>query len=115
MAGMPAATARTLATSRPSPKDLAKLRAMPAFRKLKELFRRGGNLRKPRNGRLSEGSDGYKKGWEVRILCEESEIGSLRSLIEGLGMKPGRAYRKYGARYVQPIYGRGAVELFAGA
>jgi hypothetical protein len=112
---MPAATARTLATSRPSPKDIAKLRSTPAFRKLRELFKKSGNVRKPKSGRLAEGSDGYKKGWEVRILCDEAEVGSLRSLIEGLGMKPGRAYRKYGARFVQPIYGRDAVELFAGA
>jgi hypothetical protein len=85
---------------------------MTAFRRLAEYFQRNGCIRRPNTDRLDEGATGYKKGWEVRIVLESpNELGEVRALLTAIGVTPARAYLK-GARTVQPIYGRDAVELF---
>ncbi len=99
---------------RRSKKELARIRATSAFRRLAHFFARGGCVREPRPARFGEGSQRYKKGWEVRILVDNhGDLVEVRLLLTAIGLTPARPYRKYGERFVQPVYGLTAAELFA--
>jgi hypothetical protein len=68
----------------------------------------------PSAARLPEGHADYKKGWEVRIVVDSRrELSEVRNLLKALKLLPGKPYVK-GPRWVQPIYGRVAVQKIAG-
>jgi hypothetical protein len=96
-----------------SPRKANKKQKDPLLARLVSYFERSGYVRMPQRDRLKEGYRSYKKGWEVRfVVNDERELAELRLLIEGLELVPGNPYNK-GARIVQPVYGKQAVELFA--
>lgn len=73
-------------------------------------------MRKPRADRLKRDPYGvYKKGYEVRFLvASKAEVRELRRCLAELGLKPGRPYAKE-SRWIVPVYGRRAVEIFEGS
>jgi hypothetical protein len=85
----------------------------PAARKLREIFRRNGYIRKQSRSRLKkEGYDEYKKGDEVRLVAEsKAELASIRKALQTSGFKPSRPFEK-GRQWAQPIYGRENVARF---
>ena len=79
---------------------------------LVKRFCRSGNIRRPHLERLCEGSTGYKKGWEVRIVVADAgEVLEVQRLLVRAGLRVAAPYRK-GRRMVQPVYGREAVQRF---
>jgi len=87
--------------------------AKAATARLAQLFQRNGYIRVPREARRRELGSRYKKGWEVRlVLKSEEELEEARHLVEQAGLKAGKAFKKY-KQYAQPIYGKGAVDLFS--
>lgn len=55
----------------------------------------------------------YKKGWEVRlVLASKTELEEARHLLMMEGYRLGRPFAKH-SRWVQPVYGKAAVEFFA--
>lgn len=86
-----------------------------AWAQLSGYFLRNGNIRTPSPERLREGHWRYKKGWEVRLVLESwIELRQARRVLAAVGLRAGRAYRK-GSRWVQPVYGRAAADLFRGS
>ena len=82
--------------------------------RLRVYYLRNGCVRTPQPSRLLEGHQTYKKGWEVRLVLEDvAEVTDARRLLQRAGFGPGRPYCK-GAKWIQPVYGRDAVERFAG-
>jgi hypothetical protein len=81
--------------------------------RLAALFHRNGYVRRQNARRLrAEGSWGYKKGDEVRLVADSlAELAEVRRLLRAAGFKPGRPFRK-ARQYRQPIYGRAQVARF---
>ena len=77
-----------------------------------EFFMYPFHVRRPDPNRQIEGWKKYKKGWEVRILAEDSDdLESLQNVLKELGFNPKRPFLKRD-QFVQPIYGRQAVERY---
>jgi hypothetical protein len=74
------------------------------------LFREGACIRVPREDRLAEGSDRYKKGWEIRLYVSQLGVERARTVLKRAGIEPGRAYHKSPNRWIVPVYGRDQVE-----
>ena len=54
----------------------------------------------------------YKKGYEVRLTARtKTELARLRRMIRTVGFRPGKPYEN-GSRFVQPIYGKAALDWF---
>jgi hypothetical protein len=83
-----------------------------ALAKLFQYFMQNGCCREPNSDRFVEGSSGYRKGWEVRIVVDTlRELEEVRSLLRRVGIEPPASYAKR-RQFVQPIYGRAAFEKF---
>jgi hypothetical protein len=74
------------------------------------LFREGACIRVPREDRLAEGSDRYKKGWEIRLYVNKLGVERACTVLKRAGIEPGRAYLKSPNRWIVPVYGRDQVE-----
>ena len=81
--------------------------------RLAHYFRRNGYVRWQNPHRLrAEGYMGYKKGDEVRIVCDSlGELTEVRRLLRATGFTFGRPFRR-ASQYRQPIYGREQVARF---
>lgn len=77
------------------------------------MFEQSGYVRRfDPERRKRVGSSLYKKGFEVRlVLTSEEELREARRLLEVVGLRPGKPFRK-NSRFVQPIYGRSALDWF---
>jgi len=81
---------------------------------LPETFQRNGYFRVPDFDKRKRLGTRYKKGWEVRlVLTSEDELEEARHLLAKAGLTAGRPFAKHN-RWVQPVYGKEAVEFFAG-
>lgn len=80
---------------------------------LKRLFERNGYLRSPNPTRQEqEGYTKYKKGYEVRLVAQdEMELEQIRDWLQQAGFQLAKPHAKV-HRFVQPIYGKQAVERF---
>ena len=79
---------------------------------LAKFFVRNGYIRVPDEDRLEEGYEKYKKGHEVRLICDTyRETGTIRRLLRKVGLKGGKPFRKH-SKWVQPIYGKAATDRF---
>lgn len=59
-----------------------------------------------------EGHQKYKKGYELRFTARtQTELKKVRGLLARAGYRPGNPYGK-GQQWIQPVYGREAVERF---
>lgn len=77
---------------------------------LGQSFASGGYLRMPDSDR--SGDAHYKKGWEVRLIGDDEDaIAYLREHLKKAGLTPGKPFQKH-KRFIQPVYGRAAVESF---
>lgn len=75
-------------------------------------FAEAGYVRTPNPVRLSEGSQIYRKGWEVRLVVDTpEELDEVRNALELVGFRLARPFLKAG-RHVQPVYGADAVDWF---
>lgn len=87
-------------------------RAAGPFAALANLFARTGYVRRCDAARRELDGRSYKKGYEVRfLLVSERQVQEARRLLCAAGLQPGKVFRKH-SRYVQPVYGRAAVEWF---
>lgn len=80
---------------------------------LVEFFERNSYMRVPNEKRLEEETyKEYKKGWEIRLVVKtQEETAMIRQLLQQVGLKGGKPFRKH-SRWVQPIYGKKAMEQF---
>lgn len=84
----------------------------PPSETLVRFFQRNGYLRRPNLERRKAEPRAYRKGYEIRLVANsERELAEFRRLIDAAGLKPGKPYPKEN-RWVQPIYGRQAMETF---
>lgn len=80
--------------------------------KLIFFFKRNGHFRIPDKKRKKEGSQVYKKGYEIRLLAAtKKELKIIIILLKKSGFKPGKPFTK-GNQFVQPVYGKEAVKNF---
>lgn len=83
-----------------------------AMAELLRWFERGGYIRRYDPERRAQEGQGYKKGYEVRfVLGSEDDLQVVRRLLTAAELRPGKPFRKH-QRYVQPVYGRAAVDWF---
>jgi len=76
------------------------------------FYKRNGYLRHPNPDRRKAESQSYKMGYEIRLVANSKcELTILRRTIRDAGLKPGKPFAKVN-RWVQPIYGRHAMERF---
>jgi len=77
-------------------------------------FQRNGQVRWQDAERFKkEGWKKYKKGSEIRLTAlSAEELAEMRHVLEQTNFKLARPFRKTRYHYVQPIYGREAVERF---
>src|SRR5574337_136091 len=76
------------------------------------FFKRNGHFRIPDKKRKKEGSQVYKKGYEIRLLAAtKTELKIINLLLKKSGFKPGKPFEK-GNQFVQPVYGKQAVKEF---
>jgi hypothetical protein len=80
---------------------------------LAHFFHRNGCMRVPNETRyLKEGSQKYKKGYEIRLVAQtETELKQIGRLLKQAGFRAGKPYQK-GNQMVLPIYGKQEVEKF---
>jgi len=79
---------------------------------LVQYFERNGCLRRPNPDRRKTETRSYKMGYEIRFVAHtKRELAELRRAIRGAGLKPGKPFAKVN-RWVQPVYGRDAMERF---
>ncbi len=79
---------------------------------LSKHFMQGGYFRFPNNKLREIKSRDYKKGYEVRLTVKDkNELLEVNILLNKAGFKAGKSFKKNN-KYVQPIYGKGAVEKF---
>ena len=82
------------------------------------LFEKNGCVRLVDEKRRKELGQKYKKGYEVRLVASsEEELENIRQLLQQSGFNLGKPYMKrlhYKRRvkFVQPIYGKVAVDWF---
>ena len=85
--------------------------AQQAEAQLLHFFQRNGYVRVPSPDRKEEDPD-YKKGYEVRLVLNSSiELAQVEWLLKQVDLKPGKPFQKH-SRFVQPIYGKHAVNWF---
>jgi hypothetical protein len=86
----------------------------PAQRGVVDWYLRwGGCIRRPNEARRPEGSDSYKKGWEVRFyVATKRDAVALQKLLKRAELRGGRPYKKTPKRWIQPLYGRESVGRF---
>lgn len=90
----------------------SRLTKAAARRLLAECFAERGYIRRPNKARFDEGSEGYKKGTEVRLVLDtRAELREVRRALRRVGFYPSKMFMKHG-RYVQPVYGDEAEEWF---
>jgi hypothetical protein len=83
-----------------------------ARRTLARLFQRNGVIREPNAQRRQREKARYKKGYEVRLIAfSRQELATIRRSLERAGFPLARSFVKV-RRFVQPVYGRKAVEEF---
>ncbi|HYM94586.1 MAG TPA: hypothetical protein VET23_10635 [Chitinophagaceae bacterium] len=76
------------------------------------FFKQNGYFRIPDRKRKKEGSQVYKKGYEIRLLAAtRKELKIINILLKKSGFKPGKPFTK-GTQFVQPVYGKEAVKEF---
>lgn len=69
--------------------------------------------RSPQGKRMSEGSDDYKKGWEVRFVVDtQKDVAGVKKALAQLGFRAGKPFPK-ASRIAVPVYGRTVVEFCA--
>lgn len=86
--------------------------APEVVRRLTELFRRNGYVRKCDPVRRAKLGRMYHRGDEVRLVADSrEELAEIRRLLRAAAFKPGRSFAK-SKQYRQPIYGRSAVARF---
>jgi hypothetical protein len=86
----------------------------PARLRLAALFERNGYIRAPSDEQRQRLGEKYKKGWEVRLaLHSREELSETRRLLGEVGIRAGKPYKKE-KQWVQPIYGKNAVDIFTG-
>lgn len=79
---------------------------------LLRYFRRNGYIRTVNVKRRQQLGQKYKKGYEVRLVANsESELAHIRTLLEQVGFKAGKPFRKH-YQMVQPVYGKKIMEWF---
>jgi len=80
---------------------------------LAHYYRRNGYVRVVNLARRdAEGSQRYKKGYEVRLVARDpDELEHIRSLLDACGYPVARPFVK-AKQWVQPIYGRQYAEKF---
>jgi len=79
---------------------------------LAQLYQRHGYMRVPNETRRKEEGSKYKKGYEIRLVAKtQREIAMLRRLLRRAGLKGGKPFKKHN-RWVQPIYGKQAMDRF---
>lgn len=82
-------------------------------RLLASSFERNGCLRVPNPERRKNEPRSYKMGYEIRLVAtSKRELRDLRRAIRACGFKPGSPFTKVN-RWIQPIYGRQAMESLA--
>ena|SRR2546421_13129244 len=83
-----------------------------ARRALARLFLRNGVIREPDRLRRAKEKSTYKKGYEVRLVAfTREELGQIRGFLHRAGFPLAKPFAK-SRRFVQPVYGRQAVETF---
>lgn len=84
-----------------------------AFKILKEVFLRNGNLRIKDISKVKVfGSQKYKQGYEVRLLAkDEAELERIQIAISSLDLYVAKTFKK-GNQIVQPIYGEEITRKF---
>ena len=76
------------------------------------FFLRNGCVRVMNEERRKAEGQKYKKGYEVRLVAKsKEELEDMRQLLQQFGFKPGNPYKKF-LQFVQPVYGKSAVEWF---
>lgn len=94
---------------------MAKKRQVPGTRPefaLVEFYRRNGYMRVPNETLREDAPREYKKGYEIRLIARsQRELTAMRRLIRQVDLRPGKPFPKHN-QWVQPIYGRGAMDLF---
>lgn len=92
---------------------MKKLSKPLAFKFLKEIFLRNGNLRIKDEVKAAKfGSQKHKKGYEVRLLAKnEQELEHIQTAISTLDLYVAKTYLK-GKQIVQPIYGKEITKKF---
>lgn len=92
---------------------MKKVSKRSAFKILKEVFLRNGNLRIKDKSKVKEfGSQKYKQGYEVRFLAKnEAELERIQTAISSLDLYVAKTFTK-GNQIVQPIYGEEIARKF---
>ncbi|TVS20727.1 MAG: hypothetical protein EA424_02505 [Planctomycetaceae bacterium] len=94
---------------------MAKKRQVPGVRPefaLVEFYRRNGYMRVPNETLREDAPREYKKGYEIRLIARsQRELMAMRRLIRQVDLRPGKPFSKHN-QWVQPIYGRDAMDLF---
>ena len=94
---------------------MAKKRQVPGVRPeftLVEFYRRNGYMRVPNETLREDAPREYKKGYEIRLIARsQRELTAMRRLIRQVDLRPGKPFPKHN-QWVQPIYGRDAMDLF---
>src|SRR2546427_9216150 len=79
---------------------------------LARLYQTSGYVRLSDEQRKRKDAQKYKKGSEVRfVVGTRGELEIVRGLLRQVGLKPGAPFQKH-SRWVQPVYGREAVDRF---
>lgn len=79
---------------------------------LAEYFNRNGYFRIPDQKLQRLKGEDYKKGYEVRLAADnKKELSEIKNLLIKTGLKPAKHFKKNN-KYIQPIYGKEAVEKF---
>jgi hypothetical protein len=79
---------------------------------LVEFYQRNGYMRVPNLALRTDAPRDYKKGYEVRLVAKsQRELSAIRRLLKLVELRPGKPFPKH-KQWVQPIYGRDALDLF---
>lgn len=79
---------------------------------LRWFFARNGYVREANPQRREQERARYKKGWEVRLVAyDQPELELIRGALATIGFKVSNSFQKH-AQFVQPVYGKMAVEWF---
>lgn len=94
---------------------MAKKRQGPEVRPelaLVQFYRRNGYMRVPNEALREDAPREYKKGYEIRLIARsQRELTAMRRMIRQVDLRPGKPFPKH-KQWVQPIYGRDAMDLF---